>query len=390
VLIDPAVSGELAPEFLAQGYDAVLIEEGPEPRSQQRLRDLAERPGFAPLAVIVPELDAAAQARVLKAGATVVLSKLRMPHEDVVSALGVAASRQKQARAEWRASAAGRAAREFGGASIPGYRRIRTLASGPTAELHLAESEKAGLLVALKVARDRHDEHELDDSFRRFLQEYEIVESIRHPAIVRLYDLGVSDEHAFLVMEYFRAGDLRRRIKAGIGPTDALRYASEIGRALGAVHAAGVLHRDLKPGNIMLRDDGSVALIDFGLAKQEALALDITDNGLIFGTPHYMSPEQGHGEPVDQRSDLYSLGVMLFEMLAGEKPFTADNPMAIIYQHRRAPIPALPPAVDFCQPIVEKLLAKKPEDRFLTASAVCAALEEAHTRLDVPLPAMVG
>ena len=100
-----------------------------------------------------------------------------------------------------------------------------------------------------------------------------------------------------------------------------------------------MLHRDLKPGNVMLREDGSVALIDFGLSKDAAMDLDLTDRGLIFGTPHYMSPEQGHGEPIDERTDLYSLGVIVFEMLARAKPFADDNPMNIIYKHRHAPIP---------------------------------------------------
>ena len=126
------------------------------------------------------------------------------------------------------------------------------------------------------------------------------------------------------------------------------------------VHGAGVLHRDLKPGNIMLRTDGSIALIDFGMSKDAALTLDITETGTIFGTPHYMSPEQGHAEPLDERSDLYSLGVILFEMLTRQKPFRAENPMAIVYKHRKAAIPQLPAKFAPVQPVLEKLLAKLP------------------------------
>jgi eukaryotic-like serine/threonine-protein kinase len=140
------------------------------------------------------------------------------------------------------------------------------------------------------------------------------------------------------------------------------------------VHAAGVLHRDLKPGNVMLRADGSIALIDFGLSKDLALTAEATGSGTIFGTPHYMSPEQGHAEPIDARSDLYSLGVMLYEMLAGEKPFRAENPMAIVYKHRKEPVPRLPERYRALQPLIERLLAKMPADRYASAREATQAL----------------
>ena len=263
----------------------------------------------------------------------------------------------------------------FGGAFIRGYRRVRQVASGKRADIFLAERLEPRSLVALKVVRDTPEQGEASDSFLRFLQEYEIAQRIRHPGIVKLFELGVSDEHAWLVMEYFPRGDLRRRMKAQIAPRWAVRVAAAIARALDALHAGGVVHRDLKPGNVMLREDGSIALIDFGLSKDEAQSLDLTERGLIFGTPHYMSPEQGHGEPTDPRSDLYSLGVILYEMLTGGKPYRAESPMALIYKHRKEPVPQLAAGLDGLQPLLERLLAKRPEERFATALAAAEALE---------------
>jgi serine/threonine protein kinase len=375
IVHSPVSQGALAPEFLAQGFDAVLLAEvWPGGRGLNWARELASRAGFAPL-VLLCDADRSA-ARDAAALGAYTLSHEELDQEAFGQVLAAAERRQAYARAVWRSSRAGRETQRFGDAFIRGYRCIRRLAAGPMSDLFVGESERAGTLVALKVARDPQDEqHESLDMFRRFLQEYEIGQRIDNPAVVRLHDLGISDEHAWLVMEYFALGDLRRRMRARLTPRDSLRLAAAIARALATIHAAGVLHRDLKPGNIMLREDGSIALIDFGLSKDAALALDLTDTGAIFGTPHYMSPEQGHAEAVDERSDLYSLGVILFEMLTGEKPYRADNPMAIVYKHRKEPIPQLPPQFAAVQPLLERLLAKVPADRFAGAQQAAEALQ---------------
>lgn len=383
VLHSPRLQGTLAPEFLAQGFDAVLLTrlwQGG--RGLEWVKDLTGRAGFAPVVFLSERAGDADALEAVGCGAHAAVGRDEFGCEQLFRALDTAERQQCRARAVWRSGAAGREAQRFGSAFIRGYRRIRQIAAGPVSDLYLAESEAAGKLVVLKVARDQHKEQsDLDHTFRRFLQEYEIVQRIRHPSIVQLYDLGISDDHAWLVMEYFRAGDLRRRMRAGMRPRPALRTAINIARALEAIHAAGVLHRDIKPGNVMLREDGSLALIDFGMSKDTALEQDVTDTGLIFGTPHYMSPEQGHGEPIDPRSDLYSLGVIVFEMLAREKPYAAENPMAIIYKHRKEPVPRLPEPFQALQPMVDRFLAKDPQDRYANASEAAVALEKAYRML---------
>jgi eukaryotic-like serine/threonine-protein kinase len=380
IVHSPLRSGALAPEFLAQGFDAVLLaEEWPGGRGLVWARELTARAGFAPI-VLLCENDQSATRDAAALGAFTV-SRAELDCEVFARVLAAAAQRQAHARAVWRSSLAGRETQRFGDAFIRGYRCVRRLASSATTDLYLGESERAGTLVVLKVARDRLSEPDQPiDSFRRFLQEYEIAQRIASPAVVKLYDLGVSDEHAWLVMEYFAHGDLRRRLRARLTPRQALQFAAAIARALAAVHAAGVLHRDLKPGNVMLREDGSIALIDFGMSKDAALALDITETGTIFGTPHYMSPEQGHAEALDERSDLYSLGVILFEMLTREKPFRAENPMAIVYKHRKEAIPQLPQKFSPVQPVLERLLAKLPAERYASATEAALALEETLAR----------
>ena len=223
--------------------------------------------------------------------------------------------------------------------------------------------------VVLKVLSQVPDATNSVGLFDRFLQEYELIAELDHPNIVKIHDLGVADDHAHIEMEYLDGGDLRKKIIKGVDEPAAVRYFRQLASALGEIHKLGILHRDLKPGNIMLRRDDSIALIDFGLAKRMRIEMEneLTNSGEIFGTPHYMSPEQGHGNGVDMRSDLYSLGIIFFEMLTGDKPFTADSAMGVIFKHAKAAVPMLPRRVSQHQALLNMLLAKDPDNRLQTA-----------------------
>lgn len=382
VAYNPAVRGPLPGGFLAQGFDAVLLDQGWKGGDGLAwLADFRTRDGFAPVIFLHERDDPRLAQAARDAGALEAISLAKVDHERFIAALRRAAARQAEALARWRAAPEAREQQIFGGAYVPGYRRVRRIAGGSVSELFLAESLRAGALVVLKVTRDARRSDGVDQAFSRFLQEYEIVRGIRHPNVVHLHDLGVTDDFAYLVMEYFARGDLRGVMRVPLAPRLALGYARQIAAALEAIHEAGILHRDLKPGNVMIRDDGSLALIDFGLAKHRALELEITDKGLIFGTPYYMSPEQGHGKPTDARSDLYGLGIMLYEMLTAKKPFDGETAMGIIYQHAKAPVPRLPERLALLQPLLERLIAKDPADRYPSARHVLRAIDEIQAAL---------
>jgi len=371
---EPATRGRLQPAFRGSVYDVVLLDhEVQEGRGLEWLEDLTERAGFPPIVYFAPQGDQRATA----SGALHVLSRLEFDHAQFATALRAALSQRRNVLAD-----TSRAALEppppdrFGSVRIRGYRCVRRLAVGGSSSVFLADSMRTGQQRVLKVFRQVPDVVEGSTTFDRFLREYDLVAHLEHPNIARIYDLGVADDHVYLAMEYFPGGDLRSRMRQPMPWREALGYLRQLAAALGALHAIGVLHRDVKPGNVLLRDDGSVAFIDFGLARQLGLESDITGHGAIFGTPHYMSPEQGHGLPLDERSDLYSLGVVLHEMLTGQKPYVAESPLAVIYLHANAPIPRLVAPAQHLQPLLDALLAKKAADRPMSAEEIVARIDE--------------
>ena len=358
------VDTPLEPQFAAVGFDAAVLIGGPPTTGVERLAaELLSRPEFAPIVLIL--LQDATETHEVPGMHR--LHGRKLDRDRLFHVLANAAREHNQTLAMMRSHPEFEKRYRFGGTLIRGHRCIRQIGSGGMCKIFLAESERDGTLVVLKVFRQVPDVSERFVGFDRFLQEYEIVAGLRHQNIVRIYDLGIADDHAYIAMEHFPAGDLRQRMKSPLSPKVALHFLEQIAAALDAIHEVGVLHRDLKPANVMLRADGSLCLIDFGLAKADELGADLTGTREIFGTPYYMSPEQGHAELIDARSDLYSLGVVYYEMLTGRKPFTGTTAMEVIYKHKRADMPQLAPHFARYGELLRRLLAKAPADRFQSA-----------------------
>ena len=238
---------------------------------------------------------------------------------------------------------------------IPGYTLRLKIGESEKAVVYLAASTHRGHNVALKVCKTLRDEA----AGRQFLErEYTAVMAVRSPLVVEIYDYGVHAGFEYLAMEYLPRGDLKARIQRGVSEREALHFVTQIAAALQVVHEAGLVHRDLKPPNVMLRENGAVALIDFGLARSLDGNTSSTQTGVLLGSPYYMSPEQALGEPLDARSDFYSLGVICYEMLTGTKPYTGNTAMEVLQQHVSAPLPLLPTDLARYQPLLTRLLAK--------------------------------
>lgn len=334
------------------------------------MRQFRSLPRFPPL-VVIGSGDERQIVAAIKAGADDYVGKPGLTNARLVEAIGqvLKAGKDKSATGH---GGDGTVAAAAGSYPVPrNYEVLRKLAHGELATVYLARQRNSDRQLVLKVL------HQLADSaggaaLDRFLREYELIAHLDHPNVVRIHDFGVADDHAYIAMEYCSGGSLKRQIGSGMDRYEACRLMRDIAGALAAVHAAGILHRDLKPTNVLFRDDGSLALIDFGLARQVALEAEVTGAGAIFGTPYYMSPEQGHGEKVDARGDIYSLGIIFYEMLTGQKPYDGDTAMGVIVKHRLAPLPSLPTSLREFQPLLQRMLAKKPDDRFQSVEELLA------------------
>jgi len=415
---DPAGGNPLPADFSPGEWDLLFIDHELGGRDGLALlAELKSGPDCPPVVFLSPQGDQDTAVRALKAGADDYLAKGPSSQAHIGRVMREALRRGRQSSAhggqlpdgqsrdgrsgdgrsgDGRSSGGqsrggqspgGAVANVAPGLQLKGYRFLETLGTGSTASVHLVEKIRGERLVVVKVFRQVPDRVETQIPLERFLREYQVVSGIRHPSVVQIFDLGIADDMAYIAMEYFAGGQFGEHIGTGLPQLEALDALAQVAAALEAIHGVGVLHRDLKPANIMLRADGSLALIDFGVAKLRDASAELSRLGEIFGTPYYMSPEQGEGAPVDERADIYSLGVVFHEMLTGRKPYIAGSPMAIIQKHCHAPRPELPPALSACQPLLASMMAIDPAERPPSARAVLDAVNPLRARLASPAAA---
>ncbi len=256
---------------------------------------------------------------------------------------------------------------------VPGYTIVKEIATSNFSSVYLARSDRLRRNVVLKVMSCGDSPREREDA-ERFRREYEIISSIAHRAIAEIYDFGELPQHRYLAIEYIPCGDLRDRLRNPLSVDESLYYLRSLAEALRVIHVFGILHRDLKPANVMLREDNSPVLIDFGLARRSVDDAATTNAGQVLGSPYYISPEQSQGLRVDARTDLYSLGVMFYEMLTGQRPYIGRTAVEIMTQHANAPVPRLPPVVTAQQALIDRLMAKDPDRRYASADELLADL----------------
>jgi tRNA A-37 threonylcarbamoyl transferase component Bud32/class 3 adenylate cyclase len=251
---------------------------------------------------------------------------------------------------------------------VEGYRVLRKIGEGAMASIFLADTGNGGPPLVLKVMR--LDKAVEADGLQRFIQEFALLAQVNHPNVARIFSQDFSVGHAYIAMEYFPSGDLRARLRSPVDADTAVSYVKQAAAGLTAIHGVGIVHRDLKPENLMLRKDASLALADFGVAKQVSMMITDTGNGDIVGTPYYLSPEQALGHAVDARCDIYSLGIMFYEMLCGQKPYRARSVRELLNMHVHAPVPRLPAQYEHLQPVLRQMMAKKLDERYASAQAL--------------------
>ena len=257
---------------------------------------------------------------------------------------------------------------------IPGYKVKKELGAGGMAKVYLAVDTKLDRPVAVKVLSPAFAEN--SRITKRFIKEAKTAAQLQHSNIVSIFDVGKQGTMNYFAMEYLQE-NLKDRIKqtGGIKPREALVIIRDVARALAYAHKKGFVHRDIKPDNIMFRKDGAVVLVDFGIVKAVNEKTKLTRTGISVGTPQYMSPEQIKARKVDGRSDIYSLGIVLYELITGKVPYQADDLVRLALQHTGDPVPKLPEKLKDFQPLIEKMLAKNPHERVRNAEGLIRLID---------------
>lgn len=386
---DPEQQGEPSPTFDWSLYDVLLLDYrlGEEAAGLTWLARYRRARGFPPTILMTAVGDDYVGARAIKAGAHDFVKKADLDEARLVALVRDALNEGEARRADGEVTTPNlklqkdafivrevrlaRDARTPDGRRI-GYRFVRLIGQGATSRVYLAERAGDRQTLVLKIIDVAGIKE--PQTLQRFVREAELVAAVNSPYVVKFLEHGFTEDYGFIAMEFFTRGDLKQRIEHGVSVGDAVNYLLHIAYGLQAIHAVGIVHRDLKPGNIMFRSDDSLALADFGISKRLGEISDLTRAGSVLGTPNYISPEQALGQQVDQRSDLYSAGVIFYEMLTGRKPYRAESAAALVYQHVHADLPQLPAPVRHFQPIVDILLAKDPAQRFASADDLIEAL----------------
>jgi serine/threonine-protein kinase len=261
------------------------------------------------------------------------------------------------------------------------YRVLKELGRGAMGIVYLAEDEVLQRTVAIKMIALTGSDQERDTHEARFRQEARAAGGLTHPSIITIYDVGREGDVAFIAMELVEGRELRDLIRDGsLGPAQAVELAAQVADALAFAHERGIVHRDIKPGNIMVLADGRIKIMDFGIARLREPTVK-TQTGVLLGSPQYMSPEQISGQSLDGRADIFSLGVVLYEMLTGIKPFDAADLTQVLFWVVNMPTkppserrPGLPAVIDY---IVARALKKKPDERYASAAEFAADLRQA-------------
>jgi serine/threonine protein kinase/CheY-like chemotaxis protein len=382
---NPRKRGNPAASLSAGRYDAVLLDSHPAGEDGIGWASGIQRIAHAPPVVLLADHgDTHVAIQAMKAGAADFLRKTGLTPARLARSLEDA-MREHEVRRKERSGEHSPFARtvpiephrigapaEPNALALPGYRILRMIGEGGMSQVYLAERTSDDLQLVLKV---------LDAGLRksktflqRFVREYQLIVSLENEYVARIYDHGFSGERPYIAMEFLPGGTLAARMHEGMTSLAALRLISQIARALDAIHAHDIVHRDLKPQNIMFRDSGRPVIVDFGLAKDLDSDTHLTRHGEVMATPRYMSPEQCMGQQADARSDLYSLGAIFYEMLTGRRLYGDENPAGLVYQHVHGDVPLLPERLAGYQPIIDRLLAKRREDRFQSARELFATI----------------